>query len=426
MSTARDRGVEEGVPEPAPLRRVVSLHADDAAFFWFLRSKAVRRPQYGLDDLARLDARVEAHLDGLRVAGDVAWTLVEERLEIADAGEVFAAAVLALERGDDLRLQKVLRATAERPWGIAGLVSALGWVGWERAQGTASRLVRSPEAELCAAGLRAWAVNRRDPGRPLAEALGPKMPAVVAAAACRSAGELGRTDLLPHIEWYFRCDDDDLRFWSAWSAALLGSRRAPEALAALAEGASPWRARAAATAARTMGIAANAVWFQRLSRDPAQARRAAMAAGAGGDPAAVPWLIEAMRKPETARVAGEAFSLITGADLALRDLEGDKPADFEAGPTDDPADENVSPDPDENLPWPDAERVSGWWRRHGPLPLGKRYLLGRPVTRESLRAVLRAGKQRQRIAAAEELRLHDPRQALLECRAPGFLQLRAG
>ena len=47
---------------------VVAQHAEEAAFLWIMRNEAVRAPHYTLKDLAKLDERVEAHLDGLRVA----------------------------------------------------------------------------------------------------------------------------------------------------------------------------------------------------------------------------------------------------------------------------------------------------------------------------------------------------------------------
>lgn len=39
-------------------------------------------------------------------------------------------------------------------------------------------------------------------------------------------------------------------------------------------------------------------------------------AGIAGNPYYIPWLIEQMENPELARLAGEAFSLITGTDIA--------------------------------------------------------------------------------------------------------------
>src|SRR5215831_20811903 len=74
---------------------VVAQHAEDAAFLWFSRDRAVRAPHYYLKDLARLDERVEANVDGLRVAGDVGWDLAAKATEQGDPGRLFTAAVLA-------------------------------------------------------------------------------------------------------------------------------------------------------------------------------------------------------------------------------------------------------------------------------------------------------------------------------------------
>jgi hypothetical protein len=51
------------------LAGIVSQHAEEAAFLWLLRSNAVRAPHYSLKDLAKLDGRVEGHLDGLNIGG---------------------------------------------------------------------------------------------------------------------------------------------------------------------------------------------------------------------------------------------------------------------------------------------------------------------------------------------------------------------
>jgi hypothetical protein len=41
--------------------------------------------------------------------------------------------------------------------------------------------------------------------------------------------------------------------------------------------------------------------------------------------------------------------MITGVDIAYEDLEGVWPEGFEAGPTENPENENVAMDPDEDL-----------------------------------------------------------------------------
>ena len=47
---------------------VIAQHAEESAMLWIHRGVALTSPNYSLPDLAKLDGRVEAHLDGLRVA----------------------------------------------------------------------------------------------------------------------------------------------------------------------------------------------------------------------------------------------------------------------------------------------------------------------------------------------------------------------
>lgn len=115
--------------------------------------------------------------------------------------------------------------------------------------------------------------------------------------------------------------------------------------------------------------------------------------------------------------------MITGADLAAEKLDSDRPAGFESGPTEDPADENVAMDEDENLPWPDAAKLAAWWeRRRADFEPQTRYLCGKPLTEEWLDQLLKHGYQRQRAAAALELAIRAPERPLFNVRAPGCRQ----
>jgi uncharacterized protein (TIGR02270 family) len=160
-----------------------------------------------------------------------------------------------------------------------------------------------------------------------------------------------------------------------------------------------------------------------LSHAPKLQRTVIQATGILGNPVTVPWLIEKMATPELARLAGESFTYITGADLAELDLEGDWPENFEAGPTEDPKDENVAMDADEDLPWPDVDKIKTWWSQNqSRFRAGQRYLLGQLITIEHCQQVLHTGFQRQRQAAALELALRQPREPLFEVRAPAKRQ----
>jgi uncharacterized protein (TIGR02270 family) len=132
-----------------------------------------------------------------------------------------------------------------------------------------------------------------------------------------------------------------------------------------------------------------------------------------------------MRVENTARLAGEAFSLITGADFVQSGLERKQPPEFESGPNDDPDDPDVTMDPDDGLPWPDLQRVEAWWSANASrFQAGTRYFIGAPVTREHCIGVLKTGYQRQRILAAHYLCLLEPGMPLFNTSAPAWRQQR--
>jgi uncharacterized protein (TIGR02270 family) len=164
-------------------------------------------------------------------------------------------------------------------------------------------------------------------------------------------------------------------------------------------------------------------WLRDFAKLPDRQRSVMRATGVIGDPRYVPWLIERMADPATARLAGESFSMITGLDLAYRDLDRRPPADFQSGPNDDPADENVALDEDENLPWPDPARIGAWWTANrSRFATGTAYFLGTPKASADWLEALSDAFQRQRHAAALELAIRQPDKAMFEVRARGRLQ----
>jgi len=411
--------------EQAPiLPRIVAQHAAEAPFLWFLRDRAVSAPQYLLSDLVRLDDRVEAHLDGLRIAGQEGWEIAREALGPGDPGEAFTLAVLAFEQGDERRIHDVLSAGTASPDLERGIVSALGWIGYERTSAHIRQLFAAEMTALRRVGLAASAIHRRNPGPEVLNAALASEDPLLKARALRATGELGLVDFHIADRSNLKAKDPTLRFWAAWSNVLLsGHKDAVAYLQSVAETDDPRAEVAAQMAMRRLAPREARIWLIRLAKELRQMRIAVVAAGALGDPDAIPFLIEQMRVPELSRVAGESFSLITGARLDHDKLRGTKPEGFEAGPNDNPEDENVAMDPDENLDWPDPEMVRKWWAdRQGNFAKGTRYLLGQPISEESLRLALKNGYQRQRAAAAIELAILKPGRPVFEVRAPGFRQ----
>ena len=424
-SSASERGLRQARPigfAPAEIsalvhRDIVLRHAEEAAFLWLLRDRAVVAPHYSLTDVVNGDERVEAHADGLRIAGDDGWKVACEALQADEPGETFVAGLLAAESGLVERLEAVLPFCRASLSCARAMVSALGWATQVQAYPILAALLDSDFATDRLIGVGGFAAHAIDPEGHLLHLLYDE-DENVRQRALRAAGELGRSDLLPQIMSFLTTTEPEMRFSAAWSAARLGDRsdltvRSLEELAA---------------AASTFQEAALTLWLRIIPRDAAEAvirelwqdsrrlRLAAIGIGALGTPEMVPALIEMMSVEPIARVAGEAFSLITGVDLAYADLDC---------PPAMPSAEDGEADPDDDLPWPDADLIAAYWQQaQTRFPCGHRYLCGQEVSSASLVTCLRYGLQRQRAAAALELGLLRPTQPLFPVRAPGKRQQR--
>jgi uncharacterized protein (TIGR02270 family) len=401
---------------------IFEQYASEAAFLWSLRDAAVGAARHDLGSLCGLDERIEAHLDGLRLAGEDGWRLCVEVLEDAAPEGVFVAMVLAIERPGWRDVARILDVGGGEPRLARGIVAALGWAPFERVRSVLLGLLfpRCSSA-LHVLGVAACAAHRQDPGAALADAVLSSDPRL-RARALRAAGELGRADLRREVRAELGSEDEGCRFAAAWSAAIFGTEEALPTLQRLAGDGGPYAERAAATAARRMDPSAATGWLRALSGSPGGVRAALAGAAALGDPALVPWLCASMADREIARAAVFAFATITGADLAREKLRAAPPEGFDDGPD---GDAEIVRDPDHDLPWPDVEAIERWWtQRRGDLRPGTRYLLGKPITEAWLGKVLVDGRQPARAAAAVELQMRRGR-ALFEVRAPGERQRRA-
>src|SRR3954451_22222255 len=106
---------------------IVEQHAVEAPFLWNLRSASVCGPNYSLDDLSRLEQRLESHLDGLRIAGQQGWDACAGQLVREQPGELFTTTVLALELKHVKRIEIVLASAESAEETQPGLISGFGW-----------------------------------------------------------------------------------------------------------------------------------------------------------------------------------------------------------------------------------------------------------------------------------------------------------
>src|SRR5262245_2737923 len=152
---------------------VLDHHVDEAAFLWRQRDRLALAPHVDLAELGRWDARLEAHLDALRLGGDDALHRCRASLDKErDAGEVFVTTTLAAERGDMTAIAAVLDLLSERRRLARPFVAALAWTAPDRAAPVLDRLLAPtcPTA-LQTLGLAAAGAARRDPGPTLVQML---------------------------------------------------------------------------------------------------------------------------------------------------------------------------------------------------------------------------------------------------------------
>ena len=375
-------------------RPVVEEHAEEAAFLWRSRERASRAPHYRLKHLAMLDARLLAHLEGLRVAGDYGLAHARHALADADASVVFVAAYLAFAASHADEMRRAVQVALSDVQLTDAVVAALAWLGPRPAQQWLNALNGSENAAYRRLAIAVQAAHRDDGGAATAHAVADPDPAL-RARALRSIGETKRRDLDDALHRSTHDAEPRCRFWGAWSLAVLGHRAA-------AKSAFETASEDPALASPALEIAMRAGehgWARQLIRslagDASTLRQSVVAAGAFGDPATVPWLLQLLEQPRLARVAGEALASITGADLEQPELKQDAPED---------APEVHEEDLD--LRWPSPDGLARWWHaERGRFVSGQRYIGGQPLGEAAALHVLRTGYQRQRRGAAIELAL---------------------
>lgn len=396
---------------------ILEEHLEEAEFLWQQREAALVSRDYDLADLAELEERFLAHLDGLGVGGKEAWKLLLPKLAEGEEGETLAAALVAFESGDRERIDAVLDAFSAAEGDLPpGLVEALRHTAFPGANPFLESQLESGSAAARAAAAEALGF-RRAPVAParITALLGDDDPRVVAAAV-RTAGRL-RLDRLvgPVGEAHESTADPSVR-QHAWEAGiLLGSGRCLSGCRrAVSE-----RAERADRAVTLLGLAGrpeDRSLLESALGEPALARAAVLALGLLGDPAAVEPLIRCAADPELARLAGEALSRITGVNLPEAGLAAEPGEPAEPRPESD--EEEFVEDPDEGLPEPDAEKLRAWWSENeARFDAGARWRLGRPHGAEVLIEILGQGSLPDRRFAAFELALADPSRGYLESSA---------
>lgn len=412
------------------IQPLVKRHAEDAAFYWMQRDSNAYSPLLRFDRLKHFDRILNAHLDGLRVAGEAGWdNSLKNLTRWRTNGESFTAYVLMLESNNAEKLNTLWRLVKTCPdTTYSGLIAALGWVAPSIALPWLEYWLGQTEfAGLQMIALRGYAIRRIAPATPL-DPFFRSPHAFVRAAACMLAGRVRLYTHNAYLHALRQDADADVRAAAALALHLQGEGAAVatdmwQALQHLNLTASNAKGLArqqgferCITYARHFGHALpvnHFDWPQVAQMLPP--RQALTLFAHHGDPVTVPLIAASLANPEHARLAGWALSMITGIDLDAQNLTQPPPA----------PDENedqrttLASDPDIGLPWPNPQAISAWWNANRTNYFaGKRLLLGQPINDKAhCLDVLDNGTQAERYAAALNLALTDGHMPFIETRA---------
>jgi uncharacterized protein (TIGR02270 family) len=408
---------------------IVEQHSENAAGLWLIRDSAVNGPSITLTDLVKLDERVEANIDGLRIAETTGWSVPLDHLNDADASSYFVAGSLAVESDDFDRFDRVIgfadadaaAATSESyhpaydPW--RGLVSALSWVETAPAEGMIERLLESARPRKRWLGAAACGARRAAEHKGLDAALADDEP-LVRARMARTIGELGRSVLRPALISLSMDRDENCRFWAAWSATLLGMTEGPQTLYEFAQTPGLWSEVALDLLLRALPVRDANELLRPLGRDMQRRRNIIRATAAIGDPTYVPWLINQLEQPAVTQHAAEAVIGITGVNVDA--VRRDESPEVQSVPNDDPNDQTVVSPENNGIPSLDPTKCRQWWQvacAHFRSEVG--YFQGQPKASVNWLSVLANARQALRRTAAIELALQRPGRPLFAVRARG-------
>lgn len=405
----------------SPYGETFEQYVDNASFLWMMRSIAVEQPHYKSHDIFELEQRIESQLDGLMTSIEPAWSACVDALELAEAGEVFTSSVVAYRSHDINKIQKAVEVGIANEQSMKGLISALGWMPGNLVNSWIQKFFTSKDLKHKFLAVAACSIRRENPDEFLNRILDRadcRDDIPLYARSLRLIGELRRLDLMPFLDDAITSEDENIKFWALWSSVLLGKRDIVKLFEPYVFNHGPYQSMAINLVFRVLPIEHARAWISTLAKSDGQARSVIQATGILGDPHAVNWLISKMQDLSVAKIAGEAFSGITGIDLEELQLVNESKSEESAQNDDDMSDESVEMDEDENLPWPDYEKIKKFWMSHGRhFIAGQRYFLGKTVSAEYIKSRLQIATQRQLKASSYELALIDSTIPLLNYKA---------
>jgi uncharacterized protein (TIGR02270 family) len=295
---------------------VAEEHFEELQFLWSQRRIALRSSAYTIRELAMLEERIEAHVDGLLVIGEEnLYSFVEPGLSGDDEMPAFAAAYVLLRVGTPASIARVLLAfTKGKGKRLDGIREALAFGSAQPVHADLTTLLLSGPLEVGVAAGEALVLQNaiRPAFEHIARFLGAEDPGV-RAAAWRIVANATISVPAEQFERGLHDDDQAVRSGSfvaaAWTAypgfAAYCRRLAATPSPAAIEPLTTFAAIAPLTEYQTMATLATAP-----ALGPARLR----IAGAFGHPALLDLVLQEMENPDpaVAASASDAFTKMTG------------------------------------------------------------------------------------------------------------------
>jgi len=366
------------------------------------------------------DNYLRPYIDYLPEIPDKLWNKIENISEDRwKAGHLFAASLIALKHNHMKRMRKVINIAIDVSNISQGFISAFGWLSPSLVKDRINMLLCSKYVRWRRLGMMVVLMNHIECKDFLLKLI-EDSDEQVKSLAIKAIGKLAYTELMPFLKKLLNSNDEDCRFWSAWSSILLGDRQAAlERLKSFVVSPAPLRQhQALPLILRVSDTDDIRRWILKVNQHNHRLYAMMIDTGACKNILWIPWLLEEIRQPERAHVASEAFSNLTGVDLIN---EG-----FMRPRVIHPSDSSLQDSMElARFFIPDNQVIDAWWDfNKNRYEENKSYLFGREITLQNCLWILKNGRQYQRSAAALEMSLLKDHIPLLEIHASSLQQYR--
>jgi uncharacterized protein (TIGR02270 family) len=336
---------------PPVLIDIIEEHFEELDFLWEQREGVIFAPDWNLEELAELEERAEAHLDGLRLAEGHAVDIARPALSGEETFAATAATFVFMETGVEELAQEVLEAFkgAEAPETRDGIRIGLRHSKIDPIRDDLLELAAAEDEALAAAAADLLTFQRVEV--PDLERLRAAEEPAVRVLVYGALGRARRFKRPEDLKAALGDDDPEVQRAALRAAAMSGMPGLEDLCRdAAMDGEAP-----SLEALGFLGIFGNPVdlpLLEAAAGDGECASVAIAALGALGRVQTIPLLIELMEQDEEhARAAAEAFQRITGEDGIEREKPPPEPID----------ETDLEGEFEDDTPPPDPEKAKAWW-----------------------------------------------------------------